>query len=278
MNTFWLVRYLAARFTAHGIDNAKHVAEEVIAHQLKCKPLEIYQRNVDHPSQHLENLALRIESGEPLQYVIGETDFYGFPFTCDRRALIPRPETELLIDTVLNAPVWTANPTHVIDIGTGSGCIAITLALHRPAATIEAVDTSAGALELARENAARNGVQHRIIWHHSTLLKNREDNRYHVVVSNPPYIATANWKRLAPAVRNHEPRCALDTGPDGLECIDQLAQEAFGTMKKGGMLALEIGYDQGPATQQIMVRSGYCAVETKKDLHGHDRIVHAIKP
>ena len=154
-----LVDSFEFRFTAAGIDNARRVSEELLAHIFDCKPLAIYTGAAPaHPTttekfeliKHLEPLAERIEKGEPLQYVVGHVDFWGLLIKCDPRALIPRSETELLVEEVLTSTIWNNGPATVVDVGTGSGCIVLTLAQQRPDANFKAVDISADALELAK--------------------------------------------------------------------------------------------------------------------------------
>lgn len=172
MNIEQLIDSLRFRFGASGVDNARRVAEELTAHLLNCKPLEIYTKRDIQPKNEVEQLCLikqieplakRIENGEPLQYVVGHVDFFGLQIKCDRRALIPRPETEWLVDEVLCSPIWEHKPTSVIDVGTGSGCIALTLAKQHPDANLIAVDLSAEALELAQENAQLNDLKDRVL-------------------------------------------------------------------------------------------------------------------
>ena len=286
-----LVESFEFRFKASGVDNAKRVAEELLAHVLECKPLEIYTgaANIVNSAaqkfeviQKLEPLAERIEQGEPLQYVLGEVDFWGLRIFCDPRALIPRPETELLVEEVLTSNTWTAKSdgsrTVLVDVGTGTGCIALTLAKQRSDADLKAVDISFDALELARFNSKANGLDGRIEWMENNLLDGFPVKSVDIVVANLPYIATDEWTRLAATVRDHEPRLALESGPTGMELIGILALQARQVLVPGGMLFLEFGYEQGASVFQSLERLGYTEIEIRHDLAGHERIAIAVNP
>lgn len=298
------VKELGLRFQAAGIDNARRTAEELIAHVLGCGPLEVYLRDEPPSAEQLKTLeqfARRIESGEPLQYVIGHVDFRGLEIKCDPRALIPRPETELLVEEVLKSAIWTevgldrrasrldtkqfdgrpSGPSlppvgpAVADIGTGTGCIVLSLAKEHPEAHYIAVDSSPAALELARENAAIHGMDELIEWKQNHLLDGFKAESCDAVIANLPYIASGDWKALPPAVRDHEPRSALDSGPTGLELIEALAPQARNVLIPGGMLFLEIGFDQGDAVRTCLEGNGYRDIRIRQDLAGLDRMAIA---
>lgn len=282
-----LIESLEFRFSAAGVDNARRVAEELLAHVFHCKPMEIYTGAVPQSTstlekleiiKRLEPLAQRIEDGEPLQYVVGHVDFWGLHIRCDPRALIPRPETELLVEEVLSSDVWGGRPARIIDVGTGTGCIALTLARQRSDAEFKAVDSSPHALALARENARLNHLEDRILWLENNLLEGFAEMSAEAVVANLPYIATDDWKALSPSVRDHEPQNALESGPTGMEMITQLAFQARQVLIPGGTLFLEFGYDQGQAVRSCLESLGYCNIEIKRDLAGHDRIAIAENP
>lgn len=283
-----LIESLEFRFAASGVDNAKRVAEELLAHVFKCKPLEIYTgATPENPTvseqldiiKRLEPLAERIENGEPLQYVVGHVDFWGLEIKCDPRALIPRPETELLVEEVLSSSIWDNHkPATVVDVGTGTGCIVLTLAKQRPDASFKAVDISPRALELARKNAHLNGLDDRVLWLANDLLEDFAELSADAVVANLPYIATEDWEALAPSVRDHEPQSALESGPSGMELIKQLATQARYVLVPGGMLFLEFGYDQGESVRYCLEKLGYENIQIRHDLAGHDRIAIAENP
>ena len=259
-----------------GHDNPQRTIEELLAHHLNCKPLEIYnQPTIDESIVEID--LNRLLKNEPLQYILGTVQFYGIEFNCDTRALIPRPETENLIERILESDLNNYPAPRLIDVGTGTGCIALTLATHFSSAHIEAVDSSEAALALTWENAKKLGLSERIVLHHNNLLNERPDEAYDAIISNPPYIATDHWKALPPSVKEFEPRAALDAGPDGTECYEALGPEAYRALKPNGHLFLEIGYDQGDLIQRILQRNGFHTIELQKDIQGHDRIIHARK-
>lgn len=281
MRILRLIESLERRFAAAGIDNAKRVAEELVAHVLECRPLETYLR--DEPLspgnlQIMEMLAGRIEGGEPLQYVVGHVDFRGLEIKCDPRALIPRPETELLVEEVLCSKVWNHKPATVVEVGTGTGCIVLSLAKQRSDADFKAIDLSTDALDLARENARFHGLEDRILWINKSLLDGCAPESCDAVVANLPYISSSDWNQLSPSVREHEPQSALDSGPSGMELIQEMATQARHVMVPGGMLFLEFGHDQGKAVFQCLEKLGYLNIEIKRDLAGLDRIAIAENP
>lgn len=281
MKTTALIERLRSRFENAGVGNTKRTAEELVAHLLECNPLEIYLQDELFPSEHLpelELLTVQIESGEPLQYVVGHVDFFGLQLKCDPRALIPRAETELLVEEILASTFWVNQSATVVDVGTGSGCIAITLATQRPDANFKAIDLSTKALSLARENARSHGLENKILWLNKSLLDDCAPESCDAVVANLPYISTRDWKALPPAVRDHEPQTALDSGPTGMELIKELATQARYVLIPGGMLFLEFGFDQGPSVRRCLEKLNYLNIQIKRDLAGHDRIAIAKNP
>ena len=218
----------------------------------------------------------RVIDGEPIQYVVGNADFLGRIFQCDKRALIPRPETEELLEAVL-VVADRALPLQIIDVGTGTGCIAISLALERPASHVIATDLSAEALALARENAAAHGLSDRVAFRQADLLEGFEQESADIVVSNPPYIADGEAASLAPEIREHEPHTALFAGADGLAVIRRLVDQSRVVLRLGGWLFMEIGENQGVAVPKILEAAGFAEIEVRKDLAGHDRIAQACK-
>ncbi len=281
LKTTALIEMLRARFSSAGIDNAKRTAEELVAHLLECNPLEIYLRDDPFLPEHfqkLKELTARIENGEPLQYIIGHVDFFGLKIKCDPRALIPRPETELLVEEVLASTFWVNQSATVVDVGTGTGCIAITLASQRPDADFKAIDLSPDALNLARENARAHGLEERILWLNKSLLDDCAPESCDAVVANLPYISSRDWQALPPVVRDHEPQAALDSGPSGMELIKEMATQARYVLVPGGMLFLEFGFDQGPSVRRCLEKLNYRNIQIKRDLAGHDRIAIAENP
>lgn len=266
------------RLAAAGSGNAKRAVEELAAHVLGCKPLEIYFKTItSEQAAELEKLVVRAEQGEPIQYIIGHVDFRGLEIRCDRRALIPRPETEQLVEEALQAversEVRGQKAVRIADIGTGTGCIALSLLHELPNAEVIGVDVSPDALALAKENAKRLGLAGRFKALQKNLLDGFQESSLDLVVSNPPYILSDVCKTLNPSVRDFEPKLALDGGADGLDLIRPLVEEAAQVLKPGGGIFLEIGYDQGYAVDQVMKTAGFQRVEIRKDYAGLDRIV-----
>ena len=266
------------RLTAAGRDEARLKAELLVAHVVGRSRMELLAQPGQNLSSaqvaRLETLAARVAAGEPLQYVLGEAWFWGRRFVCDGRALIPRPETEELVQRVLDdASLWASPQAVVVDVGTGTGCIALTLAAERLRARVTGVDVSPDALALARENEALLGLSGRVVWQTGDLLAGWPAASVDLVVSNPPYIAGAVIETLAEEVRRHEPRLALDGGPDGLACIRRLAAQAVLALRPGGRLWMEIGDEQGEATRCILAGAGFDSVQLHRDLSGHDRLV-----
>lgn len=261
-----------------GVEHPRLVAEQLMSHVLKCPRLQLYIRfETVLEEVHLVPLRAgirRLGAGEPLQYVIGDVGFMGHTFKVDRRALIPRPETEMLVAAVLECDeLWSRRPVMVADIGTGSGCVAVSLALGRPEARLLAVDLHEKALELARENAALNKVAGQIEFRQGDLLQGVGVAALDAVASNLPYISTHDCAALPRHIREHEPMSALDGGVDGLELIRRLVREAREALKPGGWLFLEIGFDQGPAVVGMLTDNGFVNVAVRLDLGGRDRVV-----
>lgn len=266
---------------AQGVEPARLTAELLTSHILKCKRLELYvqfERQLADPEiQALRHGVSRLGQGEPLQYVCGDTDFMGRRFKTDHRALIPRPETELLLETALqHAALWGVPHPVIADVGTGSGCIAISLARACPEAEVLALDASMSALSLAAENAALHGVQARIQFLAGDLLTAVVPGSLDAAVANLPYIATADYAVLPRHIREHEPAMALDGGVDGLDLIRRLVPQVRTALRPGGALFLEIGHDQGLRVRELLC--GFERVEIKPDLAGHDRIAWGLRP
>jgi len=284
-------------------DEARLKCEWLASRLLGCPRLELSARKdqtiSDSQVRRIEIGVERLAGGEPLQYILGETDFMGRAFACDPRALIPRPETEQLTAWMLeDRALWRNEAPVIADVGTGGGCIAISLALERPRGRYIATDTSAAALALARENAARHGVLARLRFMACDLLPaaiagttfQHSAECWNVVpagstplammdavVSNPPYVRTADWAQLERGVRDFEPRAALDGGPDGLAVIRRLTAQSFRALKPGGALYLEIGEDQGAAVLAAARAAGFRESRLQPDLAGKDRMVRAVK-
>lgn len=212
--------------------------------------------------------------GEPIQYITGEAEFYGLPFRVTRDVLIPRPETEHVVEKALEFAARFPQPC-IIDIGTGSGAIIVALAHKLPTATITATDLSSGALAIAQKNAERNGVAHRIRFLEGDLLVSVAEERFDIVVSNPPYVPRTDRASLSVEVRDYEPALALFAGEDGLEVFRRLIPAAFTVLAPGGFVVLEIGYGQQAAIRDLLSASGFDRIEFTPDLQGIPRVANA---
>lgn len=207
---------------------------------------------------------------EPAQYILGRQEFHGLDFAVDRRVLIPRPETELLVDLALEHALPGAR---ILDAGTGSGAIAVVLAAKREDLSVVALDRSADALAVARGNAARAGVEERIVWVGVDWRAYRPEAPLDWVISNPPYVTAGDWAELDAEVRDHEPREALVPGPDGLEAYRTLVPLAAEWLGTGGALALEVGFGQGEQVEAIVAAAGFTTEESVRDARDVRRVV-----
>jgi release factor glutamine methyltransferase len=223
-----------------------------------------------------QRLILRRLTNEPIQYITGEQEFYGIALRVTPAVLIPRPETECLVEAVLGELGADAS-LRIVDLGTGSGAIAIALAWHLPSPQITAVDCSVAALEIAAGNAARHGLSGQIRFVESDLLGGlAAEQRFDAVVSNPPYVRAGDRETLHPQVRDFEPAGALFAGVDGLEVYRRLIPQAWSALKPGGLLALELGHGQRDALAEILV--GWDGVRFVDDLQAIPRVAIARKP
>lgn len=215
----------------------------------------------------------------PLQHLVGTQAFWRHEFVVTGDVLIPRPETELLVEEALRALESIPVPV-VVDVGTGSGCIALSLALERPDAIVHAVDVSAAALGVARENARRLGQEHRVHFHEANLLSPWAGQvaLFHLIASNPPYVAADEVGALAPEVRDHEPRIALVPPGGTLSIYERLCPAAAGLLLPGGHLVMEVGAGQADAVSALARAAGFALVKVASDLQGIPRTVVAQKP
>jgi release factor glutamine methyltransferase len=222
---------------------------------------------------YLELIERRL-SGEPIQYILGEQEFYGLRFRVTRDVLIPRPETEHLVEKAIALAARYAAP-RIVDVGTGSGAIAVTLAHELPRATVTAIDLSAPALAIAQENARRNEVDVRFL--RGDLLAPVAEAGFDIVVSNPPYVASGDRTTLAVEVREYEPALALFAGDDGLDVYRRLIPAAFRALTPGGVLGLEIGYGQAAAIEALLADAGFTEIEFTPDLQGIARVACGLR-
>jgi release factor glutamine methyltransferase len=215
--------------------------------------------------------------GEPIQYLAGQCEFYGLPIRVSAGVLIPRPETEHVVDQALLLAARFQSP-RIVDVGTGSGCIAIALAQYLPEAKITAIDLSSKALIRASESAALNSVSHRIRFLEGDLLTPVAGEQFELIVSNPPYVPTSDRATLSVEVREYEPALALFAGDDGLDVYRRLIPAAFDALITGGLVVLEIGFGQSPAITELLARAGFEQIEFVPDLQGIPRVACARRP
>lgn len=225
----------------------------------------------------LEVMLARRLAREPLQHILGWTWFYGLEIRCDSRALIPRPDSECVVDAAL-ARVPQDKPLHLADLGTGTGCLLAALLSQRPVASGEAVEASPEAADLAAENFAALSLADRAVLFRGGWAQWQGWGRADLIISNPPYIASAVIPGLQPEVRDHDPLAALDGGPDGLAAYREIISLAAAGMKPGAWLVLETGYDQEQAVRSLMALSGLVTLDSGKDLDGNDRWVAGQSP
>ncbi len=261
-------------------DRARQDSETILLHLLDKNKAWLLGHSDDELSRdktaQFIQLIERRWKGEPIQYITGEAEFYGLPFHVNRDVLIPRPETEHLVEKVLALAASFEGP-RIVDVGTGSGAIAVSLASKLSTAEVTAIDLSASALAIARGNAGRNGVGERIRFLEGDLLGPVAGEQFDIVVSNPPYVAESDRATLAVEVRDYEPALALFAG-SGLDIYRRLIPEARTVLAPGGFLALEIGYRQDSAVARLLAHSGFAQIEFAADLQGIPRVVSARRP
>jgi release factor glutamine methyltransferase len=259
-------------------DRARRDAETLLLY-LIGKPRAWLVSHLDEPFAGggpigYAGLIERREKGEPIQYITGETEFYGLPFLVTRHVLIPRPETEHLVEKILelgrDLPVQ-----RIVDVGTGSGAVAVALAREMPDAQITAIDLSKDSLDVARRNAEANGVGDRVRFLEGDLLQPVQGSQFDIIASNPPYIPAGERDSLAVEVRQYEPALALFAGEDGLAAYRRLIPQSRGALVRGGIIALEIGYGQAQAAEQLLAENGFAAIAFTEDLQGIRRVATA---
>ena len=256
-----------------GVESPRLNIEHLLAHVLGKKRMELYLE-FDRPLEDavlepLRALVKRRAQGEPLQHLLGTVEFLGRTFLCDKRALVPRPETEQLCELLLKEPAPA--PLRIVDVGTGSGVIALSLAAAWPDARVDAVDVSHDALALARENAARLGLAERVTFTKGDLLDGIA-GEFQLIVANLPYIAATEIPALEREVQ-HDPMIALTPGDDGLRLIRRLIASAPRHLR--GLLALEIGHDQSPPVCAALAAQNFQDIRPLADYQGRQRFVFA---
>ncbi len=279
------LREARALLSAQGIESTGLEAELLLRHVLEVRKedliLHAHEELTKRHEEHYRQLLQRRCRREPLAYITGHREFWSLDFTVNPKVLIPRPETEGVIQRMLEL---TEDGTHedilrVLDMGTGSGILAVVAAVEFPKVRVMAVDCSADALAVARDNALRHQVGERIDFLLMDMMKPwnlKDTGPYDFILSNPPYIPSQEIERLMPDIRDYEPRTALEGGPDGLACYQHLIPNAFDYLKPGGHLIVEVGNGQAESVaQKIQAHSGFEKIKIIQDLNGMGRVVSA---
>lgn len=277
-----LLTWTADYFSGQGSDSPRLDAEVLLAKSLGCKRIELYTRFDEEPTADVRakyrELVKQRAAGMPVAYLVGQREFYSMEFEVTRDVLIPRPETE---DLVVRALDWLKEHpgSEVIDIGAGSGAIAVAVAKHAADAKVTAVDVSPKALVVAQRNAERNGVADSIRFVESNLLSSVvEPAKFDLILSNPPYVITNELMALDPTVRDYEPHLALDGGPEGTTVIEELLTQISDRLAEGGASFIEIGPSIADRVELLVQQTnGLTLTGMIKDLAGHKRILHVEK-
>ncbi|MBO8157967.1 peptide chain release factor N(5)-glutamine methyltransferase [Thermosyntropha sp.] len=270
----WTTRY----FSEKGLDKPRLEAELLLAEALGKDRVYLYT-NYDLPVNRNEReiykewIKRRVR-GEPLAYITEHKEFMSLDFKVNHHVLIPRPDTEILVETAMKAAEDFEGEIRICDVGTGSGAIAVSLAFYLKKAKVYATDISPEALDVARENAQRNGVE--LVLGQGDLLEPfKDEERFHIITANLPYINEAEYEALDITVRGYEPRLALFAPGDGLDIYRRLVPEAYELLENNGYLLIEIGYNQ--AEEALKVVKDFASAEIIKDLAGRDRVIKAKK-
>lgn len=265
-------------FAAKGVEHPRLDAELLVGHALGLKRMQLYLQFerllTEAELEKIRPLVRRRAQREPLQYILGETEWFGLKLKVDRRVLIPRPETELLAER-LTETVATP-PARILDLGTGSGALALALAKHWSEAQVVAVDKSSDALAVARENAVTLGLDARVTFIESDWFGALPAGEmFGLIVANPPYLTAVETASASVEVRDHEPRSALVATDEGLADLRVIIREAPKFLNTGGLLAMETGTAQHATLTQLCAEAGFIRSESQKDLTGRDRFVLA---
>lgn len=267
-----ILREATHRLQQSGSDSARRDAEILLLHVLQRDAMWLYAHDDEMPAAEVQaaflQLLRRREQGEPVAHLIGQRGFWTLDLTVSAHTLIPRPETELLVEFALEK-ILANSAAAVLDLGTGSGAIALAVKSERPSCVVTAVDASADALTVARANAAR--LQLPVEFLQGSWFAPLSGRRFQVILSNPPYIPQDDQHLVQGDVR-FEPRSALVSGADGLDDIRLLVQSAPAYLLPGGWLALEHGFDQAAAVRALMQATGFTQVDSRRDLDSHERI------
>jgi release factor glutamine methyltransferase len=277
-----LLEWTERHFRDSGFESPRLDAQILLAHALGCRRAELYTRFDETPDDErrtrFRELVLSRKAGVPVAYLVGRKEFFLLEFEVGPAALIPRPATEFLVAGALERLKNAASP-RILDLGTGTGCIVISLVHRLPRATAVAVDISADAIELARRNATRHAVADRIDFRLGDLFEAcPAGESFDCIVSNPPYIPEGEIAGLSPEVRDHEPRLALAGGPDGFRLIDRVVRGGLERLNEGGALLIEVGAGQADRVRGMFVDAGFANVSVNRDLDRIPRVVSGVRP
>ena len=280
-----LLQWTTDFFGKHGSDSPRLDAEILLAHARQCSRIELYTAFEEEPSPEqraaFRELVRRRGEGTPVAQLVGYKEFYSLRFRVDEHTLIPRPETEHLVIEALEcaSAIASEQPLQVADIGTGSGAIAIAFAVHHPSAFVTAVDISDPALEIARWNAEKHGVENRIRFVNSDLLDSvAQPEQFDLILSNPPYVSESEFDDLDRSVRDFEPKTALVSGADGTEIIKRLMMETYGRLRVGGRLIFELSPMIADACADLAEQlNEFGEPRFVKDLAGHQRVFSLLR-
>ncbi len=276
----WGTEYLQAR----GFESPRLTVELLLGRTLDCSRIELYT-NFDkpllaHDLAAFKQLFKRRVAHEPLQYILGDTEFMGLRFLVDARVLIPRPETELLVEQVIKE-FRESSSLRILDIGTGSGNIAVSIAHFLPGATVDAIDESEPALAVAEANIHRHALADRVKLSRIDIMSAAPGLRAHeydLIVSNPPYVSLEEFGQLPPEIKDHEPSIATTDNGDGLTFYRRIADVAKELLRPDGKIFVEIGYGRAGAVETLFTRNGYGAVAIIPDYQGIDRVMRISSP
>jgi len=281
-----LLEWVTGYFTKHGVDSPRFSAEMLLAHVLGVKRIDLYtgfEKLVEEAYlTPLRELVKRCAQHEPLAYLIGKTEFYSMEFVITRDCLIPRPETEMLVQRAVEFLRLREGRQHVLDLCTGSGCIAAAIARNHPAAHIVATDISDAALAVAARNVEKHRVNDRVRLLCGDLfdpvIAGLDVTQFDLITANPPYVSTAEYEKLDRNVKDYEPKQALVAGIDGLDVYRKITAAVDRFLKPGAALMMEIGYRQSAAIRRLLEAAGiFSRITVEKDFSNNDRLVAAFK-
>lgn len=276
-----VIRWAAEDFAKRGNPSPRLDAELLLGKVLGVDRVRLVldaQRPLADPELgEYRELIRRRRTHEPVAYILGRREFYGHSFKVDRRVLVPRPDSETLVEAALERTKARSMYGRAVDLCTGSGCIAISFSKARPTWRVTATDVSRDAAALAAENAQRLGAVFGFGVVTGDLFAPLGDRRFELVMSNPPYIPSAEIATLDADVRDFEPRLALDGGDDGLSLLSRIVAEAPSRLEPGGVIALEVAYDQAERVEALLVAAGFESTQRHRDYGGHERVVTGIR-